>query len=75
MRLDDGDRVVLFTDGITEVRNGDLVEFGEDRLLQLIAAHRHLSAGRLQEVIVSAVRDFSGGTFEDDATLIVLAVG
>jgi sigma-B regulation protein RsbU (phosphoserine phosphatase) len=74
VRLDDGDRLVLFTDGITEVLNGDGVEFGEDRLLQLIADHRHLSAGRLQEVIVSAVRDFSGGTFDDDATLIVLAV-
>src|SRR6185436_21084417 len=39
-----GDRVVLFTDGLTEARNEADDEFGEDRLLESAIAHRACSA-------------------------------
>jgi sigma-B regulation protein RsbU (phosphoserine phosphatase) len=68
-----GDRIILFTDGLTEARNADDEEFGEQRLLNAAVAHRGCSAPSLQARLADAVVRFSGGRLQDDATLIVLA--
>ena len=68
-----GDRLVMFTDGITEARNAREDEFGEKRLLDLVVEHRACSAPALQARLVDAVSTFTGGSFQDDATLIVMA--
>jgi phosphoserine phosphatase RsbU/P len=77
-----GDRMVLFTDGITEAHcaedaatasSDDFVEFGEPRLIDLIVANRGCSAPALQARLADAVATFSAGKFHDDATLIVIA--
>jgi sigma-B regulation protein RsbU (phosphoserine phosphatase) len=68
-----GDRVVLYTDGITEVCNAADEEFGDARLEELAVANRTCSAPALQARIASAVAAHSGGRFQDDATLIVMA--
>jgi sigma-B regulation protein RsbU (phosphoserine phosphatase) len=68
-----GDRLVLFTDGITEARRRDDTEFGEARLIALAVENRACSAPALQARLADAVASFTGGTFQDDATLIVLA--
>jgi sigma-B regulation protein RsbU (phosphoserine phosphatase) len=70
-----GDRVILFTDGVTEACNSAGEEFGEARLLHLLQDHRALSAQELQAKILAVVAEFSGGRWQDDATLLVLAVG
>ncbi|HVG19228.1 MAG TPA: SpoIIE family protein phosphatase [Blastocatellia bacterium] len=72
--LHPGDRVLLFTDGITEVRNTDGEEFGEERLNSLLVSNRELGAAELQKAVMSTVANFSGGDFQDDATLMVLSV-
>ena len=69
-----GDRVVLFTDGVTEARNAADEEFGEARLLRTLEEHRALSADELQARILATVAEFSGSRWQDDATLLVLAV-
>ena len=69
-----GDRVLLFTDGVTEARNRADEEFGEERLIELLIKHRSLSAARIQQQVMETVAEFSGGDFQDDATLVVLAV-
>jgi phosphoserine phosphatase RsbU/P len=76
-----GDRLILFTDGITEVQeagtdeNGpEFMDFGEERLIALATEHRACSAPALHARLTSAVAAFAGGEFQDDATLIVLAV-
>jgi len=74
VQLAAGDRLVLFTDGVTEVSNVDGEEFGEERLVTVLLENRHLSAAELQEKILAEVAKFSGGRFEDDATLVVVAV-
>ena len=75
VQLSQGDRVILFTDGVTEACNLEGEEFGESRLLRLLEDHRTLSADALQAKILAAVAEFSGGRWQDDATLLVLAVG
>jgi phosphoserine phosphatase RsbU/P len=67
-----GDRLLLFTDGVTELRNSDGEEFGEARLIELISDNRELDADALRDRIVQAMVSFSGGEFQDDATLLVL---
>jgi sigma-B regulation protein RsbU (phosphoserine phosphatase) len=72
--LEPGDRLVLFTDGITEIANADNEEFGEERLMELLRDHRALDAEAMQKRVMAAIAEFSGGNFQDDATLIVTAV-
>jgi sigma-B regulation protein RsbU (phosphoserine phosphatase) len=72
--LEPGDRLVLFTDGITEISNTDSEEFGEERLMEVLRANRALDAEAMQKRVMAAIADFSGGNFQDDATLIVTAV-
>jgi phosphoserine phosphatase RsbU/P len=73
-QLAPGDRVILFTDGVTEACSPAGDEFGEARLLRLLEDHGHLSADDLQARILAAVAEFSGSRWQDDATLLVLAV-
>jgi phosphoserine phosphatase RsbU/P len=69
-----GDRLVLFTDGLTEARSEDDEEFGEQRLLDAALEHRSCSAPALQARLSDRVASFTAGRMHDDATLIVLAV-
>jgi len=68
-----GDRLILYTDGITEARDERDEEFGDERLQALAVAHRACSAPALQARLVDAVASFTGRRFSDDATLMVLA--
>jgi sigma-B regulation protein RsbU (phosphoserine phosphatase) len=68
-----GDRLVLFTDGLTEARDGDGDEFGEERLADAIVTHRACSAPALQARLTESVLRFTNGSLQDDATLMVLA--
>jgi sigma-B regulation protein RsbU (phosphoserine phosphatase) len=75
VQLSPGDRVILFTDGVTEACGLKGEEFGEARLLGFLNDHLKLSADELQAEILKEVARFSGGRWQDDATLLVLAVG
>jgi sigma-B regulation protein RsbU (phosphoserine phosphatase) len=72
--LASGDRLVLFTDGITEAGNARDEEFGEERLAQLTLALRDRGAHELKNRILQTVASFTGGRAQDDATLVVVAV-
>jgi sigma-B regulation protein RsbU (phosphoserine phosphatase) len=70
--LDPGDRVILFTDGITEARNPADDEFGEERLIEAAQGHRGVTSAALEQHLAAAVGAFTGGNYQDDATLIVM---
>jgi phosphoserine phosphatase RsbU/P len=74
-RIGAGDRLVCFTDGITEANSPAGDEFGEDRLIDMVRAERTAPADQLARTIVDAVTDWTGGAPQDDATLMVVAVG
>jgi sigma-B regulation protein RsbU (phosphoserine phosphatase) len=74
VQLATGDRLVLFTDGVTEACDAAGEEFGEVRLVHLLQEHGAAAASVLQEKILAAAGDFSRGHWHDDATLLVLAV-
>ena len=74
VRLESGDRIVLFTDGITEAEGPDGTEFDDDRLVETVVAHRRESAWRMVDAIINRVTAFTGGRFRDDATLLSVAI-
>src|ERR1700693_4717758 len=69
-----GDRVLLFTDGVAEACGADGEEFGDARLVRLLQENCEASADQLQKTILQTVGSFCGGNWDDDATLVVIAV-
>jgi sigma-B regulation protein RsbU (phosphoserine phosphatase) len=72
--LRSGDRLLCFTDGISEARGRGEEEFGEGRLIKLVLGERELDPDGLQSKIMQSVNEFCGGRLQDDATLIALSV-
>ncbi|MBV8396253.1 MAG: SpoIIE family protein phosphatase [Actinobacteria bacterium] len=66
-----GAAVVLYTDGVVEVRrDGEL--YGVERLDAFLSAHRGLSAQRLAESVLADCRAFGGGELSDDCAVVVV---
>jgi sigma-B regulation protein RsbU (phosphoserine phosphatase) len=72
VRLRPGDLMVAYSDGITEPEN-DYGEFGEERLIQLVLANRHLPLERITEIVTAAVHDWIGDVEQPDDVTLVLA--
>lgn len=68
-----GDRLILFTDGVSEAADERDEQFGEDRLAALLEG-RYLDAGALRTAVMQAVTAFCGNNFQDDATLIAVMI-
>ncbi len=72
-RLDEGDVLVLVTDGIVERQDAAGEIYGESRLEDLVRRHRNASAEALLCAIFEATSAFGGrGPWEDDATVLVI---
>src|SRR5215469_4411784 len=69
-QLAPGDAVLLYTDGVTEARNDDGEEFGEQSLLEAARQHRDLSLPELLAAVADQARRFSPQEQSDDITLI-----
>jgi Stage II sporulation protein E (SpoIIE) len=73
-QLEPDDRVLLYTDGVTEARSPNGAFFGEERLADLIT--RNLAAGlpspETMRRVVRALLDHQQGQLSDDATLLLL---
>jgi phosphoserine phosphatase RsbU/P len=72
VQLHPGDLFIAFSDGMTEPEN-DFGEFGEDRLVETIAAYRDLPLDRVTEHAVAAVQDWIGSQEQPDDVTLVLA--
>jgi phosphoserine phosphatase RsbU/P len=72
VQLYEGDKLLLFTDGVTEARNAAGEEFGDERLQECLRAYAGRNAAELRTLILDEVTEFCDGNFDDDATLMVL---
>jgi len=71
--LEEGDVIVLYTDGVTEAMNVENEEFGEERLIRLISENHTLSANDLICKIKDVVMEFAGEAPQhDDFTLMIV---
>jgi sigma-B regulation protein RsbU (phosphoserine phosphatase) len=73
-RLETGDLLVLYTDGITEcTHHATGEEFGLARLQRLVRRHAARPAAEIVDLVFQAVSRYAGsGQPEDDQTLVVL---
>lgn len=68
-----GDRVVIYTDGVTEAQNGEHEFFGKRRLREIIATHAAGSCAEIHDAIQEGVAAFTEGAAQsDDITVVVL---
>lgn len=73
VRLDPGDRLILYTDGLTETRNASGDFFGDEALARAVLAHRDRGAASLVQHVLREVTSFrAGAPRTDDTTLLVI---
>jgi serine phosphatase RsbU (regulator of sigma subunit) len=72
-QLEPGDRLLLYTDGIVDARDGEGRRFGQERFTDYIVRH-HSAHQTLHETLrrlMHAVLDHHSGRLEDDATVLL----
>jgi CRP-like cAMP-binding protein/anti-sigma regulatory factor (Ser/Thr protein kinase) len=72
--LNSGDRLFLFTDGVTEAVNPSETEYGDARLIAALEANRASDPGGLVEAVVADVRAFADGAEQSDDITCVAAI-
>jgi len=75
VQLRSGDALVLYTDGLTEAFNASGIQWGLDRLAEIVRSNAQQSPEQMIQKILKALTEFTEGTpLVDDATLIVCRV-
>jgi len=75
VQLRSGDKIIFYTDGITEARNKERELFGIKRLKEIIIRRKHAKPLQLNTSIFRAVRKFIGRKIQkDDMTLITVEI-
>jgi serine phosphatase RsbU (regulator of sigma subunit) len=74
--LNQGDVIVLYTDGITEAMDVEGELFTDASLSRVVGAHHTLDAAGIRERVLREVKAFVGGAEpHDDMTMVVVKVG
>ncbi len=72
-RIESGELLLIYSDGITEAMNASNLEFGEEKLLDILKSNLNLSAKELTEKIIAEVKSHSSRVEQsDDITLMVI---
>jgi phosphoserine phosphatase RsbU/P len=69
-----GDRLLLYTDGVSEAANESGEEFGRDRLAALVGGPEDESLPQRYAQIMKDVQQHAAGKFADDATLLLISI-
>ena len=73
--LREGDLLVAFTDGVTEALNPNGVEFGDERLKQVLRSCTHLPALEISKRLSAELKRWiADAPQHDDLTVVVLKV-
>jgi sigma-B regulation protein RsbU (phosphoserine phosphatase) len=68
-----GQRLVLYTDGITEAHSSSCEQFGIERLRDIVVCCADCTPDTLADTVMNAVNEFRGGEEqEDDQTIVVV---
>jgi sigma-B regulation protein RsbU (phosphoserine phosphatase) len=73
LQLTPGDKLFIYTDGLTEAEGGDGHFFGVERLKNLLRGSAQLDGKSLHDAVWRAVDEFTeGGAIRDDITTLVI---
>lgn len=71
--ISEGDLIFMYTDGVTEARNGEKDFFTENRLAELLSSHDFEDAKDAVQLVVQAVKQFEDGANQaDDITALAV---
>ena len=71
-KIEDGDRIVLYTDGVTEAKNEKDEIYDFEKFKKILIDNMSLPNHKLTEVISAEIREFSGGKdMQDDVTILI----
>lgn len=68
--LKKGDRIVCYTDGVTDAVDENNKRFGHQRLLEFVASSGHLSAEEFSSILIRKVEQFTGGRKQKDDIIV-----
>jgi sigma-B regulation protein RsbU (phosphoserine phosphatase) len=73
LRLNPGDFILFYTDGVTDATDVHLQDFGMERLQRVLLEYRHAPAADVMAALEQAIRDFAGSTapFDDMAVVVI----
>jgi serine phosphatase RsbU (regulator of sigma subunit) len=75
VKIDSGDSIIFYTDGVPEAMNVNEEEFGEKRFEELLLSNRNLHPNDLSKVIFDEIKKYRGDAEQsDDITLGILRV-
>ena len=73
IQLDEGDKILFYTDGITELKNQSRELFGEERLEQLFLDTIQTGTTRILDRFIETLSDFTEGhELEDDMSMVLI---
>ncbi|MFG1923786.1 PP2C family protein-serine/threonine phosphatase [Cryptosporangium sp. NPDC048952] len=74
VQLEPGDRLLFYTDGVTEARDSDGNEFGLDRLVDFVIRREadHQPATETLRRLIRSILDHQEGHLQDDATVLLV---
>ena len=70
IKLKKNDKILFFTDGITEAKDKDGKEFGIESVIELIENHK----GNILNEIENKIIDYSWGDQQDDFAMVLMEV-
>ena len=72
-RIAPGDRIFLYTDGVSECPDAHEEQFGEQRLLDVLRANRNAPPRQIKLRVLESLYEHSGGSLaHDDVTFVVV---
>jgi sigma-B regulation protein RsbU (phosphoserine phosphatase) len=73
LRLNPGDFILFYTDGVTDATNAHWQDFGMERLQRVLLEHRHAPVADVMATLEQAIRDFAGSIapFDDMAMVVI----
>ena len=70
--LKESDTLVLYTDGITEAKNKELKDFGDERFIEILITNANENVSKIANEVIKDVTLFSRNHFQyDDITLVI----
>ncbi len=75
IQLAPGDRLYLYSDGVTEPMDEDGREFGKQRLVQILDSQREASLEESLSTLLDQVEKWSSGSLADDVTIVGFQLG
>ena len=73
LKLDKGDVLVVYSDGLTEAEKPDGEMLGEEAVKQVILAEAGAGAGHLEQKLLEAIQAFTQGQSQsDDITIMII---